>query len=175
MNQHKLFTINGLPDSGKKTFIRFIQNLLPNISVINYIGPAKKIAESMGWNGRMTDRSRNLISDIDYLWSNYNDGLIKKLINQVKEELEDYDKEHIFFISIRRPEQIEKFKQNFKVTTILINRPGIIQPTNLADLSIFSYKYDIVINNNKGLDELHSKAKAFILEYLGLRLNIIKS
>jgi len=172
----KIFIINGLPDSGKRTVVNLIQELIPNVSYLSYIEPVKKIAKEMGWDGTMNDVSRGFLSDIEQLWSNYNDELIFNITNRIKEEQSFYSGSHYWFISVRRPEQIDKLKILLSpCNTLLITRPNVKVPNNIADrLATGSYKYDYYINNNKDLYSLRKKTIRFIDKYIGKRLLIIQ-
>ena len=63
------------------------------------------------------------------------------------------------FLHIREPKEIERAKQEFNATTILIKRdsvPHIV--SNMADGGVFDYDYDIVVDNNSNKDDFEIKS-----------------
>ena len=71
---------------------------------------------------------------------------------------------HILFVDVREPENIEKLKKRLNAVTVLIRRPGDddVEISNDSDLSVFNYHYDCTILNTGDLEHLKSAAQAFL-------------
>ena len=155
----KVIILNGLARSGKDSFVSFYskysKELIHNISTVDDV---KEIAKAMGWNGEKDDKSRNLLSDLKYLWTEYNDGIFKKMINFCLSH------EGIVFIHCREPKEIQKFKDYFgeDCTTLLIKRENIEAPNNHADMNVYKYRYDKVVLNNGTIEEYRDKVKEIV-------------
>jgi len=156
MNERKVIVVlNGSGCVGKDTFVDCVSDCVAKginnkAVVLNYssVEKIKQFAELMGWDGTKTERNRKFLSDLKMLLSDYNDLPFNSMKEKV-EEFQDIDNAVMLFLHIREPQEIERVKQEFGATTILIKRDSIPQITsNIADGSVFDYDYDIVINNN---------------------------
>ena len=77
----------------------------------------------------------------------------------------DYDSDKlIFFIDVREPKEISKFREAFNAQTILIQRAGLSGQENSADKNEnFNPEfYDLVIANNGTLEQLEAQARVFM-------------
>lgn len=81
-----------------------------------------------------------------------------------------YAENGIMFIHCREPKEIQRFKDEFGATTLLIQRDAAEEENwqNDSDKAVFSYEYDYVIPNNGSLSELRARAEIFLRESLGL-------
>lgn len=80
-----------------------------------------------------------------------------------------YKNENIDFIFVdcREPEEIIKFVTKFNALTILVERTKtIIEFTNHADMNVYNYNYDVVIDNTRGLGELKEEARIFFETFI---------
>ena len=142
------------------------------------VSKIKEIAKIIGWNGEKTEKDRKFLSDLKLLTTEYNDmplNDMKKTANifmngdrssSVNGELRP---DRILFLHIREPEEIEKAVKAFEeynAKTILVKRDSVEHITsNMADENVYNYNYDIVIENNGTLKELHNKAKQFLADF----------
>lgn len=159
----KIILINGCGGVGKDSFIRFCQKnyhggFIWNISTISLI---KEAAIILGWTGEKDERSRKFLSDLKDLATSYSDISIKFIqerINSAKMQRVDF-----MFVHVREPKEIEKLKEKFSATTLLIrnNRVPTIE-SNHADRDVENYRYDFIIENNGTLEELEEKACNFL-------------
>ena len=160
----QVFVINGMGGSGKDTFVSFVSDFIPAIN-FSSVDKIKRIAIIVGWDGSKAEKDRKFLSDLKVLCSEYNDMPFNDMKNKVNEFLNS--NMHILFLHIREPDEIRRAKKTFNAKTILIKRNNIKQiTTNMADRNVYDYDYDIVINNDKELDELKSKAFCFVNDFL---------
>lgn len=163
----QIVIINGIAGSGKDTFVDYIGLIMKNVSKMSYIRDVKHIASDMGWDGKKDNKSRRFLSDIEDLWTAYNNGVFKKVISRIEDELSP---NVTYFIMVRKTREIEKLKRKYKrlCLTVLIKRPGVKVPDNPADkdAAISRYKYDVVIENIGTTKDLEDKAIKFAEEYL---------
>ena len=169
----KIVIINGTATSGKDQFVNFFKK---NYSYKCYnwstIDKVKKIARKhFGWNGTKTEEARLFLSEIKRIWSNYNNGPFRFMIEKIEmnyRKLEDDDKSHvIYFIHCRESEEIQKLIEFYgdKCQTIFIKRNNVKVPDNKSDKNVKNYSYDYIIENNGDLNELENKAKYFALNF----------
>lgn len=164
----QIFIINGSGGVGKDTFVSLVSN---NISTMNFssVDKVKEIARDIGWTGGKTEKDRKFLSDLKLLCTEYNDMPFNSMRNKVVEFLDGNS--HLLFLHIREPEEIEKAKNAFDAKTILVKRNNIEQITsNMADANVYNYDYDIVINNNDGIEELKYKAFCLAKDFLDSQL-----
>ena len=159
----QVFIINGSGGCGKDTFVSLVADIAytTNFSSVDKI---KEIARSAGWDGGKTERDRKFLSDLKLLCTDYND----LPLNSMKDKYEEFlnSDSNFLFLHIREPEEIEKAKKIFNAKTILIKRDSVKHITsNMADANVFNYDYDIVINNDQGIEELMDKAYYLVKDF----------
>lgn len=164
----KVIVINGVGRCGKDTFVELFKKeyeyRCENYSTIDYI---KQIsADKFGWDGKKNDKSRKFLSDLKKLWTDYNNGPFNNLVDKIKHNEKYFsskNKDIIYFIHCREPEEIQKFVDYYKekCITLLIER-NVDVPDNYSDNSVYNFNYDYTIENNGTIPELTKKAKLFI-------------
>ena len=171
-SQLRVVIVNGRPGVGKTTFEDYCGEVLGYYFVKrrSTIDIIKWIASQYGWTGSKELKDRKFLSDLKDIFTNYNDLPHK----DIKKFLEDWefslkrenliDKPHILFVDSREPEDIERLKQEFNATTLLIRRPGDenIETSNHADEKVFEYEYDYTLYNDGAEADLTEKAIDFI-------------
>ena len=163
-----MFIINGSGGVGKDTFVSLVDY---QATVINFssVDKIKEIAKIIGWNGGKTEKDRKFLSDLKLLCTNYND----MPFNSMKNKYESFLKTnaHFLFLHIREPEEIDRAKKEFDAKTILIKRNSVKHITsNMADENVYNYKYDIIINNDGGIEELRDIAICFVSDFFNKEL-----
>ncbi len=159
----KVIIINGTARSGKDTVVEIFTKLQNKI-VFNKstVEIPKEIATSIGWDGTKDDKSRKFLSDLKDLITEYNDGIFKSLINFVNLQ----NQYSVIFIHCREPKEIAKFKEYFgdQCVTLLVDAQKRLKhiPDNHADKNVYNYKYDLVIDNNSTIENLHEEVKKLI-------------
>lgn len=164
----QVFIINGSGGVGKDTFVSLVSN---NIATMNFssVDKVKEIARIIGWDGGKTEKDRKFLSDLKLLCTDYNNMPFNSMHEKV---LEFLNSDSIFlFLHIREPEEIEKAKMAFNAKTILIKRDAIKQITsNMADGNVYNYNYDIIVNNDKEMEEFKDKAFCLVNDFLNNQL-----
>lgn len=167
----QIFIINGSGGVGKDTFVAMVEKTLENIDygycVYNYssVTRVKSIMEDCGWDGiSKTEKDRKFMSDLKLLLTEYNDLPFKDLEFVANNFINSpYENDAMLFFHIREPEEIARAAKVFNAKTILIKRDSVKHITsNMADENVYSYDYDIVIENNGTLEDLKNKAEQFV-------------
>ena len=159
----QVFIINGSGGCGKDTFVSLVDDISYTMN-FSSVDKVKEIARIIGWNGGKTEKDRKLLSDLKLLCTDYND----MPLNSMKEKFEEFLDRHanFLFLHIREPEEIKRAKKIFNAKTILVKRDSVEHITsNMADANVFNYNYDIVIDNNKGIEELRDKAYYLVKDF----------
>lgn len=152
----QVFIINGSGGCGKDTFVSFVSDISYTIN-FSSVDKVKEVARIIGWDGGKTEKDRKFLSDLKLLCTNYNDMPLNSMKDKYEEFLDSHAK--FLFLHIREPEEIEKAKRIFKAKTILIKRDSVEHITsNMADANVFNYNYDILIENDKDVEEFRDKA-----------------
>lgn len=161
----KIFIINGFPCSGKTTFEKMAQNAAAaqnkNVIILSTIDYVKSIAQSLGWNGAKSNKDRKFLSDLKDALTQWNDSPYTTIANTIS-QLKEKGNIDIVFIDCREPKEIQRFVDDYNAKTVFIQREEKVSVGNHADDNVLNYQYDIIINNNSGLNELKEKAKNFL-------------
>lgn len=159
----KIFVINGMGGSGKDTFVKCLNEIIPTLH-ISIVDKVKETAKSLGWNGTKTEKDRKFLSDLKTAIDNYNDSNYEYIKNKVKDfkegKLGTYE---VLCIDMREANQIERAKRDFGANSVLIFRDGIkFIESNIADANVFNIDYDVTVNNSGTIEELKDAAKEFV-------------
>lgn len=155
----KVIIINGTSKVGKDKFVKMFKYKHDDLRIKNYssIDKVKSIAEiAFGWDGKKDEKSRKMLSDIKKAWSDFNDGPTYDILNKIKTDIKysidnKKDKENVYFVHVREPEEIDKIRNVYKeeCKTLLIKRniSNDDIPNNYSDKNVDNYKYDYTIYN----------------------------
>lgn len=158
---HKVIVINGMPRSGKDTFVSFVSKYATttNFSSVDFV---KDVARFAGWNGEKDPRSRLFISKLKELLAEYDDIPYKKIAEEIH-WFKNQPEQELLFIHIREPGEIARIVRDFGAMTVLVKRSNNQQVvSNDSDKYTESYNYDFVLNNDSDLDALDAKARGFV-------------
>ena len=159
----KIAIVNGRGASGKTTFETMVQKIAAargkKVKVISTIIYVKEVAKLFGWDGSKTPEDRRFLSDLKDALTRWKDLPYQK----VKGFIEIYEQSDtdLLFIDCREPEEIARFVNDYGALTILVQRGEFELLGNHADDNVMNYQYDVVIDNNRGLDELMQEATIF--------------
>lgn len=159
----KIAIVNGRGASGKTTFETMVQKIAAargkKVKVISTITYVKEVAKLFGWDGGKTPEDRRFLSDLKDALTRWKDLPYQK----VKGFIEIYEQSDtdLLFIDCREPEEIARFVNDYGALTILVQRGEFELLGNHADNNVMNYQYDVVIDNNRGLDELMQEATIF--------------
>lgn len=157
----KIIVINGLPQSGKDTFVKLCGNYakVVNFSSVDFV---KEVAKFAGWDGVKNANSRLFLSELKRLMAFLDDIPYKK----TKEAITNFrnSDNELLFIHVREAEEISRIVKEFNAMTVLVSRAGNAQVvSNDSDKYVASYGgYDFTLNNDSDLDALDRKAKGFV-------------
>ena len=158
---HKVIVINGMPRSGKDTFVSFVSKYATttNFSSVDFV---KDVARFAGWNGKKDPRSRLFLSKLKELLAEYDDIPYKKIAEEIH-WFKNQPEQELLFIHIREPGEIARIVRDFGAMTVLVKRSNNQQVvSNDSDKYTESYNYDFVLNNDSDLDALDAKARGFV-------------
>lgn len=168
----RIVVINGMPRSGKDTFVGMCQEIIGekrclNVSTVDFV---KEVAAYCGWDKTKTPQNRAFLSDLKDLLTQWNDIPYKDIENRIKIFKRQLffnsipEEKAVVFIHCREPEEIDKFARRMKAITLLVRRVQVedAEQSNHADKNVFEYEYDAVANNNGSLEDLKETAKEFL-------------
>lgn len=168
--------INGMPTSGKSTFVELCQELqIAHVEEYSTVDFVKEIAGECGWDGVKTPKNRKFLSDLKDLLTEWGDVPFNKTIEFINKAYDkwapftrDNAKQTIIFVHCREPKEIQRFKDFYGewCTTLLIRRPTVEtnDQSNHADEQVFEYQYEHTIVNDGTIQDLIDKAYQFIRE-----------
>ena len=169
----KVIVINGMPRSGKSTFVQFCLDELGawgmEVSTVDFV---KELAKECDWDGTKTPENRKFLSDLKDLLTNWGDVPYKKVLEEKRvwefgfEQFDVSTKDCFFFVHCREPQEIQKFVDRIGAETLLIRREEVESElqSNHADAEVFNFTYDTEIWNDGSLKDLKDKAKKFLKE-----------
>lgn len=171
----KIIIVNGVPRSGKDSFVGFCLDKLGKFgqafSTVDFV---KDIAIRCGWDREKTPKDRKFLSDLKKLLTEWNDvpyQIARKEIAKIYLIAEQYGLDHnkfVVFIFCREPEEIDRFVKEYDATAILVRCPGVEdrEQSNESDSGVFDYNYEYIISNEGTLGELRESAEFFVDEIL---------
>lgn len=161
----KVIIINGKPQSGKDTFVKFATdycNMDESANVLNLssVDLIKGMLYEFGWDGEKTDEVRSIIAGIKQIWINAQNGPTMFMVNNIMQyHMAHVGEDNIIFCHIREPEEIIKLKKiisgmdaiGIEVKTLLIERDNapIVEKCCSSDdaRNIVMYDYDFIVYN----------------------------
>jgi len=152
-----IYIINGLPESGKDTFVDFVSTFVTtkNISTIDWVKEFCYIEYGIV----PTDKSLKNRAIWHREKMRHNNYIFKIICDQIY-GLYYTD---VCFIHCREAKNIEKFINYFNGSkSILIDRKSDNDVSNFGDSDVYNYKYDIIIDNNNGFDSLKNNVVKFM-------------
>ena len=167
-NKPTVIVINGNGGVGKDTFVEFCQEYffleegydgVDQISTVDFV---KSVAYFCGWDGSKTPENRKFLSDIKDLLEQWDEVPNKKVEGRIK-FLNNEDKPQILFVHAREPHNIHHYKDKYNAITVLVTNPRIEQVTsNHADMEVYDFTYDYIIDNNGDLEQLKKSSETFM-------------
>lgn len=167
-----IIVINGLPRSGKDTFVELCQDIIGekrclNVSTVDFV---KEVAAVCGWDKTKTPENRAFLSDLKDLLTKWNDVPYKDVEQRIKTFKRQLyfnsinESDAIVFIHCREPQEIAKFVDRMGAKTLLVTRKAVenAEQSNHADKEVFNHEYDCVVHNNGTIDDLKEVAREFL-------------
>lgn len=159
-NKPKIIVISGSGGVGKSTFVALCKELNNKVVEVSTVDEVKRIAFECGWDGTKTERNRIFLSDLKDLLESWNDLPNKKICEYIETHPDE-----IIFINAREPHNIQYYKDKYNATTVLVTNPRIKHITsNHADMEVYDYTYDYVIENQGALEDFKETARTFMKE-----------
>lgn len=176
---NKVIITNGYGGSGKGEFVKAIKTFCGLRKDVNFksysiIETVKERARRFGYNGGKTERDRKMLSDFKKVLTEYCDLPRKELVKDFSRFIR-YNNTCVYSVDIRMAEDIDWFinyamskgVKRKNIYTIFIKNDRVKPITsNRDDASVEDYTYDIEINNNGDLIDLHQKAFDFAMEFI---------
>lgn len=181
-----VFIINGYPRSGKDTFIRLCMKIANEhnqksdsyilIGSHSTIDTIKQIYRIFGWDGKKNPIDRKRLSDCKQFLTrkfdlpfqeclHYVQSYDKKFDPFIKKKYGHHEIQHILFLQVREPEEIQRLQDAFGAKTIYMD-PGKrikkTQQSNMGDANVEQFDYDLYISNDGSLHDLEKKAEDFV-------------
>jgi hypothetical protein len=163
----KVVIVNGMPCTGKTTFQEICRDKLKDLrwctAIKSSVEWVKEVATFCGWDGTKTDKNRKFLSDLKSLLSEWDDAVVKRLVDVVNGYYYT-GCDWVVFIDIREPYEIERAKEVFNATTLMVRRPEVEDATysNTSDMGVFAFGYDYTVWNDEDLARLELEADKFI-------------
>ena len=143
-SQKKIVIVGGVARSGKDTFVDACLNHVSGIK-LSMIDPVKAAATALGIPTAKTEQYRHFLVDLKALWDDSYNGSLRYLDNC----LDTIDDDHIAFVMARQPQEIQAIENLYpKSMTVLVDRPGINVPNNVADQTTKNYNYNLIVRND---------------------------
>ena len=162
----KVVVINGHPESGKDTFVRFCGKYTTTAN-FSSVDPAKRALTILGWNGEKTPKMRKALSDLKDLSTELFDGPVNYIKCCVGEVQAACNPPEIIFVHAREPEELRRYKDELGAIIMLIDRPTSSPILNHADEGVYAFNYDVAIVNDGTLEDLEWAAQNFVKDLLG--------
>lgn len=162
----KVIVLNGQGGCGKDTFKNYIMQYNKEaygdaypIFATSMIDRVKFIAKQAGWTGSKDTSDRNFLYQLKQLLTKYNDLPYQSVKSFIQRCNVNDNKTNYVFVDAREAKDIDRLKQDFDCTVILITRYVDRPYGNAADDDVYNYIYDLVIGNHSTLERLQESAE----------------
>lgn len=166
MSNTKVIVINGNGGVGKDKFVEFCQELNDHIHQISTVDFVKEIAKDCGWNGSKAPEDRKFLSDLKDLleaWGDVPNKKVEEYIDSVSIIKKNCNFPSTVFVHAREPHNIQYYKDKYNAITVLVLNNHVEQVTsNHADMEVYDFAYDYIIDNNGDLEQLKESAETFM-------------
>ena len=175
----KVVIVNGMPETGKTTAQEVCRDILKFINwesaIESSVQWVKEIAKFAGWDGTKTDKNRKFLSDLKAVLTSWDDAILKHLVDEVNNYYYT-GRDFVIFIDIREPHEIEKAKEVFNASTLMIRRPEVEDKkySNASDMAVFNCGYDYIIWNDKDIEHLTAECASFLHKLIDNDQNIYR-
>lgn len=175
----KVVIVNGMPETGKTTAQTVCLDILKLLNwecvIKSSVEWVKEVATFAGWNGVKDDKNRKFLSDLKTVLTDWDDAVLKHLIDEVN-YYHYADRDYVIFIDIREPYEIEKAKEAFNASTLIIRRPQVEgnHYNNASDMGVFDYSYDYTIWNDEDIEHLKTECAFFLGQLMADNTKIYK-
>jgi hypothetical protein len=172
MGRVKVFIINGLPKSGKRTLLNKIGEYRPNTLYFHIEEDLIQVLKRLGMvncDNPLLKKDAIFKQRIKRLWSKYNNNWFITMTNfifEIVQECRGYTTNTIIFIEANELTDISNLYTlltSARVTTkrILVLRDGVTCNDVLDHYNLDVENYDITITNNGGLKSFYKKIEVF--------------
>ena len=156
----KVIVINGLPRSGKSTFVEFCKESDADVYNISTVDEVKEKAKLLGWDGVKDEPGRRFLSDLKDALTLYCDGPFRYVAEKI-EAVKD-NENALCFVHCREPKEIQRFVDEYNAKTLFIRRAAADDiVSNHADAQVYDFDYDFVYSNDGSLEKLARDAISF--------------
>jgi len=165
--------INGYPSSGKDTACRYVIQHLKRKgwrgNTISSVDPVRNMLRSMGVPvDNKTQKIRDLMAEVQFALNRYEWFPIQMSAGQVTSWLSEENTPGLCFVHIRETDAITRFRAlladtQIETYTLFVDRKKAARGdfTNAADREVETVLYDVVIDNNTTMDDLHDRCARF--------------
>lgn len=173
----KVCCISAKAQHGKDTTAGILKEYLETkgqrVLIIHFADLLKYICKQFfGWDGNKDEKGRTLLQYIG------TDVVSKKnpaywadfIVNFLKMFKEEWD--FILIPDCRYPIEIATLERDFDTTVLRVERPNfdngltLAQKNHPSEVDMDNYPFDLIIYNDKGIDELTNKVYSFADDYL---------
>lgn len=167
--------VNGRPRVGKDSFCEMVQKIMEervgpySCRIISTVDFVKEVAKFCGWDGQKRPNDRKFLSNLKDILTQWDDVPYKDIISsyegckEIWKQLGYNEKNCLYFVMCREPEEIRKFVDRIGARTLMVERKETenLPQCNHADSNVYNYKYDTYIHNDGDLVDLKKIARQF--------------
>lgn len=172
----KVICISGKAQHGKDTTAAILKELLEGngkrVMIAHFADLLKYICKTyFGWDGKKGERGRHILQYVgtDVIRARSPDYWADFIVNFLSMFQDEWD--YVLLPDCRFPNEYELFKHSGLDTVLVrVERPNFVSPltpeqqAHKSETALDGYKFDYIIQNDRGLDELRDCVKALIDE-----------
>ncbi len=172
----KVIAISGKAQHGKDTTAAILKEILEKNSkrviIAHFADLLKYICKTyFGWDGQKDERGRHILQYVgtDVIRAKSPDYWADFIVNFFSMFRDEWD--YVILPDCRFPNEYEMFKHS-SIDTILVrvNRPNFVSPltpeqqSHKSETALDGYRFDYIIQNDQGLNELRHAVESLIAE-----------
>jgi hypothetical protein len=173
----KVCCISAKARHGKDTAAEIIKEQLEDrgqkVLIIHFADLLKFICKQFfGWDGNKDEKGRTILQYIgtDVVGAKRPGYWAEFVVDFLK--LFETEWDYVLIPDCRYPVEVATVERAFETVVLRVERPGFdnglteAQKNHPSEVDMDNYRFDIILYNNKGLDEFKAKLDQFTREYL---------
>ena len=173
----KIVCISGKAQHGKDTTAKLLEETLKaqgnRVLIAHYGDLVKYVCKTFfGWDGKKDEKGRTLLQRVgtDKIRAVSPDYWVDFIVSILDIFCDEWD--YVLIPDCRYPVEVATLERYFETVVLRVERPNFdnglteAQKNHPSEVDMDKYHFDLILYNDKGLEEFTEKARSFADDYL---------